>query len=218
MTFVDSGANCWLAQEGVPEREFVSVKHDHGPIPLTVAGGNVTYASGEYASLLPLADGSFQCVRGLTLQNVTGSMPELDLVSIFNSVKASPECVDNPRIQNLEIPKKLGGNVQMLLGIIYQNIFPKILHTFPNGMTVFESRLMPASTGALACIGGPISCLDHICDSIGASSTLSYMANLTQNLGSFTKLEFFSSWSHEIADTDERDSFLECIGCGVISA
>ena len=83
MTFVDSGANCWLSEEGVPEREFISVKLDHGPIPLSVAGGNVAYASGEYASLLPLADGSFQCVRGLMLKQVTGTMPELNLDPVF---------------------------------------------------------------------------------------------------------------------------------------
>ena len=183
MTFIDGGANCWLAQEGVPEREFVSVKLDHGPIPLSVAGGNVAYASGEFASLLPLADGSFQCVRGLTLPKVTGSMPEANLVPVFNNIKASAECSDNTRIKNLEIPKRLGGNVDMLLGIRYQSIFPQILHAFPNGLTVFESKLMPASPNALACIGGPISCLDQICESIGASSTLMYMANLTQNLG-----------------------------------
>ena len=213
MCFLDNGANCWIAQEGIPEREFISVKLDHGPIPLSVAGGNTTYASGEYASLLPLADGSYQCVRGLTLKQVTGTMPELNLVPVFEKLKASADCSDNERIQNLTIPKKLGGNIQMLLGIKYNSIFPKTLHTFPSGLTVFESRLMPATSGALACIGGPISSLDHICETIGASSTLSYMANLTQNLGNYTKLEFFPSSgpSHDKLCIDT----MSCSDCGV---
>ena len=216
MTFVDSGANCWLAEEGIPEREFISVKLDHGPIPLSVAGGNTTYASGEYASLLPLADCSFQCVRGLTLKQVTGTMPELNLVPVFEQLKASVECSNNQRIQNLKVPKKLGGNIQMLLGIKYQNIFPKILHTFPSGLTVFESKLMPAASGALVCIGGPISCLDHICENAGASSTLSYMANLTQNLGSYTKLEFFPSNDLDLSEISRKEfPEFSCIECGV---
>ena len=215
MCFMDNGANCWIAQEGIPEQEFISVKLNHGPIPLSVAGGNTAYASGEYASLLPLVDGSFQCVRGLTLQQVTGSMPELNLVPVFENLKASAEVSDNDRIQNLSIPKKLGGNIQMLLGIKYQNIFPKVLHTFPNGLTIFESKLMPASSGALACIGGPISCIDHICDTIGASSTLSYMANLTQNLGNYTKLEFFPS--NELICDDLRTDTMSCEDCGAFS-
>ena len=103
----------------------------------------------------------------------------------------------------------------MLLGIKYQNIFPKVLHTFPNGLTIFESKLMPASSGALACIGGPISCIDHICDTIGASSTLSYMANLTQNLGRYTKLEFFPS-SEPTCD-DLRTDTMSCENCGAFS-
>ena len=212
MTFVDCGANVWLAEEGIPEREFISVKLDHGPIPLSVAGGNVTYASGEYASLLPLADGSYQCVRGLTLKQVTGTMPELNLVPVFEQIKASSECADNDRIKNLSIPKRLGGKVQMLIGIKYQNIFPKVLHSFPSGLTVFESRLMPATSGALACIGGPISCLNQICDTVGASSTLSYMANLIQNMNDFTKLEFFpldrSDFEFPRIDT------MSCESCG----
>ena len=72
MTFIDSGANCWLAQEGIPEKEFISVKLSDGPIPLSVASGITAYASAEYASLLPLANGNYQCVRGLTMKRVTG--------------------------------------------------------------------------------------------------------------------------------------------------
>ena len=54
MAFIDSGANCWLAQEGIPEKEFISVKLSDGPIPLSVASGITAYASAEYASLLQL--------------------------------------------------------------------------------------------------------------------------------------------------------------------
>ena len=62
MAFIDSGANCWLAKEGIPEREFVSSKLADGPIPLYVASGITTYASAEYGSLIPLSNGDFQTV------------------------------------------------------------------------------------------------------------------------------------------------------------
>ena len=84
MTFIDCGANCWLAKEGIPENEFISVKLSDGPIPLSVAGGSTTYASAEYASLLPLVNGNYQAVRGLTLKLVTGCMPELSVTSAFD--------------------------------------------------------------------------------------------------------------------------------------
>ena len=44
MCFVDSGANCWLSKEGIPETEFISVKLADGPIPLSVASGMTTRA------------------------------------------------------------------------------------------------------------------------------------------------------------------------------
>ena len=71
------------------------------------------------------------------MKQVTGTMPELNLLPVFEQIKASSECAENDRIQNLSIPKKLGGSVQMLLEIKYQNIFPEILHSFPTGLTVF---------------------------------------------------------------------------------
>ena len=51
MCFVDSGANCWLARDGVPEKEFISVKLRDGPIPLSVASGITAYAKAEYVTI-----------------------------------------------------------------------------------------------------------------------------------------------------------------------
>ena len=212
MAFIDSGANCWLAQEGIPENEFISVKLSEGPIPLSVASGITTYANAEYASLLPLSNGNFQCVRGLTLKKVTGDMPELNLIPTFDHIKR--ECKSNKRIQNLKVPSMVGGHVQMIIGIRYQSVYPEILHTFPSGLTVFESKFMPAESGALACIGGPVSCLESLCGNLGVSSTISYMANLTQNLGSHLKLELFPSSHFDSFIEKENSAYASCSECG----
>ena len=213
MCFIDGGCNCWLAQEGIPEKEFISVKLTDGPIPLSVASGMTAYATAEYASLLPLANGNYQTVRGLTMPKVTGDMPQLNLVPAFDQIKA--ECPSNRRVQNLKVPSVVGGQIQMILGIKYQSIYPEIIHTFPNGLTIFESKLRPAEPGALACIGGPISSLEYLCGSHGALSTLSYMANLTRDLGSYLKLDLFPSCF--LSDTTVEDNIpgALCSSCGV---
>ena len=208
MCFVDSGCNCWLAQEGIPEKEFISVKLTEGPIPLSVASGMTTYASAEYASLLPLANGSYQTVRGLTLKKVTRDMPMLNLVPAFEQIKS--ECASNRRVQNLKVPSAVGGQIQMILGIKYQNIYPEIIHSFPSGLTVFESKFRPSEPGTLACIGGPLSCIESLCGTFGASSTMSYMANLTMNLGDHLKLDLFPNTYN-----DEKDPVALCSSCGV---
>ena len=222
MCFVDSGANCWLAKEGIPEKEFLSAKLCDGPIPLSVASGITAYAKAEYASMLPLDDGSYQCVRGLTLEKVTGDMPELCLESVFNSLKI--QCKGNQTIQNLKIPQVVGGSVDMILGIKYQSIYPEPLHSFPNGLTVFQSKLRPWDENALACIGGPVSCLESLCGSIGTSSTISYMANLIYQTDKHLAIDLFpkadtfekSPYNHNDPYYDaEEISHIKCVECGL---
>ena len=217
MAFIDSGANCWLAKEGIPEREFVSSKLADGPIPLYVASGITTYASAEYGSLIPLSNGDFQTVRGLTLKKVTADMPELDLRPAFEQIKAN--CVDNKTISNLKIPKVVGGDIQMIIGIKYASIFPKVVHTFPSGLTVFESRLKPDEPGALACLGGPLSALEHLCENIGQLSTMTYMANLIKSTDNYLKIDSLSLFKCEFEDETYSDVFscdVSCVCCGAL--
>ena len=54
--------------------------------------------------------------------------------------------------------------------------------SLPNGMTVFESRLLPTSSGALACIGGPVEALNQFCNNSGVKNTLNYMSYLINNV------------------------------------
>ena len=102
----------------------------------------------------------------------------------------------------------------MILGIRYQSIYPKILYTFPKGLTVFESQLRPAKNNASICIGGPVSCLEAVCGTLGASTTMSYMANLAQNLGHYLQIEAFpSSFTCETDLVDDSDA--SCSYCGL---
>jgi len=83
---IDSGANCWLANDDIPQKELESSLLTPGPIPLGVAGGMQVNASAEWGSMLPLSDGTFQCVRGLTLERVTGPMQKLNLGPLFEQI------------------------------------------------------------------------------------------------------------------------------------
>ena len=71
MGFVDSGADSWVVRDDAVG-ELVAVKIVDGPIPLTVASNKVIQATGEWGALLPLADGTHQVVRGISLPEVTG--------------------------------------------------------------------------------------------------------------------------------------------------
>ena len=139
LAFIDGGCNCWVAKQGIPENELVSVKMRSGPISVGVASGITVKASAEWASLIPLADGGMQAVRGLTMPNVTQDMPEINMNEVFKAVKRTHQKVES--IQKLKVPKTLGGQVDMIIGIKYQNIYPELVHQFPNGLAVYTSKL-----------------------------------------------------------------------------
>ena len=101
-------------------------------------------------SLLPLSDGSNQIVRGLTLPEVTVDMPDIQMGKVFSAIKKKHK--DTKMIQNLKVPKVVSGKVDMIIGLRYANVFPKLIHQFPNGLAVYESKLMPATPGATTCL------------------------------------------------------------------
>ena len=135
---IDSGANCWLAQDGIPQTEFTSAKIFEGPIPLGVASGMTAFAEAEWASLIPLEDGTNQIVRGLTMKKVTGDIPNYDLTDVFDKIKKDNK--DVAAIQDITVPKFVGSQVHMILGISYQKHYPEHVHTLPNGLTIFKSK------------------------------------------------------------------------------
>ena len=53
----------------------------------------------------------------------------------------------NKKLQGLEIPKELGEEVDMILGIKYIKVYPKFIHTFPNGLQILKSQFLRAMKG-----------------------------------------------------------------------
>ena len=130
-----------------------------GPIPLDVATGITVNASAEWGMCLPLNDGSYQAVRGLTVQKVTSDMPKLKLRKVLQQLEAENEEIRSHQIQ---IPEELGGGIDMILGIQYNMLHPTVLFSMPNGLTIYKSKLLPAEPNEIACIGGPIDCLEAL--------------------------------------------------------
>ena len=201
---IDSGANCWLAQDGIPQTEFMSAKIFEGPIPLGVASGMTAFAEAEWASLIPLEDGTKQIVRGLTLKKVTGDIPNYDLTDVFNKINNDNK--DIAAIQDITVPNFVGSQVHMILGISYQKHYPEHVHTLPNGLTIFRSKFKPTSRGALACIGGPVEALSFLCDSAGTWDTMTYLSYLVENIRTYKfRMNFFPCSAKQyscLADSD----------------
>lgn len=201
--FIDPGCNCAIMKDGIPQVQFKSCKLQSGPIGIDVATGISVNAEAEWGINLPLADGSHQAVRGLTVSKVTSDMPKLMLRKVFEKIKQSNKDFDH---QNIKIPKELGGEVHMILGIQFNKLHPEPIFTMPNGLTVYKSKLLPANPNELACIGGPIEALDTLVVSAGAKSTIRVMGHLIRSIsaGNIPRMEFFPSSSAEMERCKER--------------
>ena len=190
LAFIDGGCNCWVANDDIPVNELIAVKLREGPIPMGVASGININANAEWAALLPLADGGQQVVRGLTMKRVTQDVPKVNMEKLFDSIKKSYNGV--PAVQNLKVPKFVGGHIDMILGIKYQNIYPELVHQYPNGLAVYKSKLLPDKPGAIACIGGPVSALEGMIVANGEHAVFGHMTLLTLDLQNYrSRVDFF---------------------------
>ena len=153
--FIDNGCNCAIFRDGVPQEEFTSCLLQEGPIRIDVATGVKAEAQGEWATLLPLNDGSHQIVRSLSVTKVTSDMPTLRLKPLLKKIKTDNR--EDPRtkmFKNLQIPAKLGGEIDAIIGIQYKNIYPEEYLTLPTGLKIYKSKFLPVKDDELACIGG----------------------------------------------------------------
>ena len=96
-----------LSRQSVPETELVSAKLIKGPIPISVAGGGEVMASGLWASLLPLNDGTNQVAKTLTMETITADMNVVDMEGVFDDIKSKSRGIK--AVQNLKVPKEVGG-------------------------------------------------------------------------------------------------------------
>ena len=187
--FGDSGANFWFANDSVTKK-LVCVQTHKGAIPINIAGGKVIHSTGEWAAAIPLADGTFQGVRGLTMKNVVGQMPRFNLTKTLDDVKAQYK--SNKKLQELVIPSVLGGEIDMILGSKYLRIYPEPIQVLPSGLTVSLSRLRSPDGMKAAVISGPVEFATRIFQSARARDGIRSMKAMLLHLSDYKPtLEFF---------------------------
>ena len=160
-----------------------------------MATGVKAEAQGEWATAIPMNDGSFQAIRSLSMTKVTLDMPTLRLKGLMKKIKE--ENKGNPRakmLKNLNVPSKLGGEIDAIIEIQLKSIYPEEVLTLPSGLIIYKSKFLPANESELACIVGPLGALDGLTNTISMSSCVRYLSNLVSNYASgFTpKISFLT--------------------------
>ena len=90
---------------------------------------------------ISLVDNTRQICEGCTIDRITDALPFVDLRQAERDLKNSDP--DNEELQQLQCPPQIGGEVDVLMGILYSNIFPRPVHSLSNGLTIYEMRVTP---------------------------------------------------------------------------
>ena len=125
---------------------------------------------------IPLRNGTYQAVRASSVKQIANRTTKMDYRPALKRVQSNHP--DNKELQDLKIPEVLGGEIDVLLGIGYNRIFPEIVYTLPSGLQIMKSKFMPATPGEICCVGGPLGTVNRLVSLLGPKASMSYLAHL----------------------------------------
>ena len=166
--FYDSGClSAALSTRAASIIEHTTVRD--GPTYLGVAGGKtVKIEYGDQQFMLELAEkDKMTLMTALQMDEVTSAFPTWDVRAAWGEiyqefVEAHGKDGKVPPLPEFE--DKLGGtSVDLMVGIKYRRIFPKLLYNLPSGLGIFESRLKCGGSKSLV-LGGPHKAWSHALD------------------------------------------------------
>ena len=127
--FYDGGCSHVVIQSDIPVKQLPGICTRKGPLTINGVGATKITVGDEYACLLDLTDGSKQTIQGVTVDKITSKFPTIKLSEATAEIKASDP--KNKALQKLRVPEEVGGEADILLGTLYNAIFPVIVHTLP---------------------------------------------------------------------------------------
>ena len=137
---------------------------------------------------MKLNDGTRAILEGCTVDKITSLLPQTNISAAEKEIKASQP--QNKALQNLKCCPVLGGRVQILIGIKYNSIFPILVHSLPNGLTIYRLQTSSHSKHFTAAIGGPHESFNQTMpDNANLSGFTHLFVNLRERMNDFRMLE-----------------------------
>ena len=181
-TLYDSGCYALLLKEGVQRELGTSVLKTKGPFYVNGVGNTTVKVNDEWLTSIPLIDGSRQIVEGWTVDEVTGTLPEIDLTQAVEELKANDK--NNIKLQGMYVKLITGGHIDILLGTMYNAIFPIPVHSLPSGLTIYELQISSHDGIVNSVIGGPHESFERMAQQEGGLYNLVF-SNIVQSLENY---------------------------------
>ena len=181
--FYDSGCSHVVFKEGVPGGELEARMTRKGPLSINGIGGSVVKVNDEWAALIERTDGKKQVLLGVAVDKVTSTFPFFNLGDAYAELVESDPA--NVLLKHLQVPEEAGGDVDLLLGTLYNACHPVPVHNLNCGLTIFRLQLA-SYDGVDAAIGGPHSSFRRLAGQAGNVSAL--VTHFNEGLTKFRQL------------------------------
>ena len=116
----------------IPVREYDSTLLQRGPFNIGGVGDTKITAKDEYIISVRRVDGRTQHFQGVTMDHITSVFPEINLEAAVLDVKKSDPT--NKPLQKCSVPPSVGGEVDVLVGIMFNSSFPELVHMLDCGL------------------------------------------------------------------------------------
>ena len=177
----DTGCGGILFKEGVLEKEIDAIRKVPGPFYVNGVGDSTIQVNDEWFTSLQLIDGTRVSVEGSSVKENTASFPMTNISVAQREIKANMP--SNKELQKLNCSPCIGGDINILIGMLYLKYFPKAVHSLPNGLTIYSLRVKSHDGKINAALGGPHSSFHQLGAHYGSMSVV--FANLSKQLENF---------------------------------
>ena len=151
--FYDDGCSDLVVRKDAVDRlGSYATKIFDGPLNISGIGGASTSSNhGIYAINIPLADGQIASMSGICLDKLTQTFPMYPLDEAVSSIH---KAFNGDASLLPKLPKSIGGNIDIMIGIKYLRYHPNIIFKMATGLSIYES-VFNGTDGNRGVIGEP---------------------------------------------------------------
>ena len=197
LMFYDSGCgSCCVSTRAATALDSTTLRE--GPTILNVAGGRsveIPYGVQQFA--LNLADSDARAtLSGIQIDNPTAPFPTWELLEAYGEISRASKGANLPTV-----PDKVGGTyVDIIVGIKYNTLFPKLIMQLPCGLALYESKFTGIG-GHRGILGGPHKAWAEVYATTSFMSAANYFTNELM-VAQYQRKSLFDTLDWSVATVD----------------
>ena len=148
----DTGSSAVICSDCIPGKELKACKLQDQAIDLQGLGATKRRAQ-AWTILLPILQNKFVATTAYSVPHILGPLSPVNLAPAHELLKKSAQ--NNEEVQKSKIYNYLSGNIELLVGIRLNCLFPEKVFQMTNGLALYRLKLASHDHQKTFCLGGP---------------------------------------------------------------